>query len=86
MSDVENGPSLNEELLDLVAGDSESEADDIDRLDEVDVEGSRSPSQEPKPSVEKVEDSQGTRRGVAQKVKSRGRRKRKQESEEEDAG
>ena len=86
MSDVENNPSLDEELLEMAGGDSEeeSEPDDMAAL-EAHIDR-RSPSQEAKPSVERVDDSQGTRRGVAQKVKSRGRRKRKQESEDEDAG
>ncbi|CAK3943634.1 RNA polymerase-associated RTF1 [Lecanosticta acicola] len=77
---------LDEELLDMVGGDSEDESvDDLDRLDEVDADEQRSPSQEAKQSVEKAEEPQAVRRGVAQKVKARRGRRRKQESEDEDA-
>ncbi|EME46312.1 hypothetical protein DOTSEDRAFT_70340 [Dothistroma septosporum NZE10] len=89
MSDIvnEHDPSLDEELLDLAGGGDSEEESEPDDFANLEAEfGGRSPSQEPKPSVERVEDSQGTRRGVAQKVKSRGRRKRRQESEDEDAG
>lgn len=78
---------LDQELLGMAdGGESEDEEsiDDLDRLDRTEFPGERSPSQEAKESVEKAEEPAGSRRGVAQKVKSRGRRRRKQESEGED--
>ena len=76
---------LDNELLGLVSDGEESEdsGDDFGRL-EADVEG-RSPSAEPHQSVEKTEEPPERRKGVAQKVKARrGKRKARQESEDED--
>lgn len=77
MSDLDN------ELLGLVDDDSESdsEVDDLDKLDQSQV--IRDPSPE---AQEKKRDDGPAKslRGVAQKVKARGRRKRKQEESEDE--
>jgi RNA polymerase-associated protein RTF1 len=76
---------LDNELLGLVNDDSsDSEVDDLDRLDQTQIVDDRSPTPEPKQSVEKAEDPGASRRGVAQKVKSRGRRKPKQQESEDE--
>ena len=79
---------VDAELL-AMAGDSsddESDAGDSEAVGQNQVvEGPRTPSEEPKPSVEKVvEDPPSARRGVAQKVrKNRRRRDRRREIEDE---
>ncbi|SMR41776.1 unnamed protein product [Zymoseptoria tritici ST99CH_1E4] len=81
---------LDNELLGLVNDDSsDSEVDDLDRLDQTQVIDDRSPTPEPKQSVEKNEENGAGRkgvaqRGVAQKVKSRGRRRPKQQESEDE--
>ena len=67
------------ELLGLVGSDDEG--DDADQTQLVEE---RSPSQEAQQSVEKADEPASIRRGVAQKVKARGKKRRKQESDEED--
>lgn len=82
---------LDDELLAMAGdddSDSGSEAGDVgDRTHALsdDPRSPRSPSEEPKPSVEKAEEAAPARpRGVAQKVKKRGRKKvSKRELEDE---
>lgn len=70
---------VDAELL-AMAGDDSSDDEGTDAgevVDQTHVMDPRSPSEEPKPSVEKVEEQpQATRRGVAQKVRKRGGRKK----------
>lgn len=70
---------VDAELL-AMAGDDSSDDEGSDAgevVDQTQVMDRRSPTEEPKPSVEKVEEQpQGTRRGVAQKVRKRGGRKK----------
>lgn len=76
---------LDQELLGMVddgASDDES-VDDFDRL-EAEVGDGNVSDAAPKQSVEKVEEPPERRKGVAQKVKGRRKRQRKQESEEPD--
>lgn len=69
---------VDAELL-AMAGDDSSDDEGSDAgeaIDQTQVVDTRSPSPEPKPSVEKNEDPSTTvRRGVAQKVRKRGRKK-----------
>jgi RNA polymerase-associated protein RTF1 len=76
---------LDNELLGLVDDDSsDSEVDDLDRLDQTQVIDDRSPTPEAKQTLDVAEDTGASRRGVAQKVKkSRGKRRPKPESEDE---
>lgn len=81
---------LDDELLAMAGdddSDSGSEAGDAGDREQPasDPRSPRSPSEEPKPSVEKVEEAAPSRpRGVAQKVKKRGRKKvSKRELEDE---
>lgn len=80
---------VDAELL-AMAGDSSDDESDAGDLGEVIddthvIEGPRTPSEEPKPSVEKVvEEPPSARRGVAQKVrKNRRKRDRRREIEDE---
>ncbi|KAK3684631.1 RNA polymerase-associated protein rtf1 [Vermiconidia calcicola] len=79
---------VDAELL-AMAGDDDDSSDAGSDAGEV-VEDTqqhvedRTPSEEPKPSVEKAEEPAGTRRGVAQKVKKRGGRKKVSKREIED--
>lgn len=82
---------IDDELLAMAGGgddsDSGSEAGDAGDRTQIqsDPASPRSPSEEPKPSVEKVEEEAPSRpRGVAQKVKKRGKKKvSKRELEDE---
>lgn len=82
MSDIDD---LDAELLGLAgSGESDDEGDNVDATQQID---DRSPSPEApvKQSVEKSADS-GPRRGVAQKVRAkRGKKRRQDDSEDEDA-
>ncbi|EMC92495.1 hypothetical protein BAUCODRAFT_293733 [Baudoinia panamericana UAMH 10762] len=78
MSDNE----LDAELLGMVGGESDDEGEG--EVNQTQAYDERSPSQEAKQSVEKVEDANKRTKGIAQKVKGRRKRARKQESEEED--
>lgn len=79
MSDKE----IDDELLAMAGGDSsDSEGEDEAKPS---MDASRSPSEAPAQSVEKVEEP--NRKGVAQKVRAKrggARRRRKEESEEEE--
>lgn len=77
MSDNE----LDAELLGMVGGESDDEGEEIDQTQAYE---DRSPSQEAQQSVEKAEEPRGRMKGVAQKVKGRRKKARKQESEDED--
>ena len=65
--------------------DSDSEGSDAGEIQEhtQHIED-RTPSEEPKPSVEKVEEPPSARRGVAQKVRKKGGRKKVSRKEIED--
>ena len=82
---------IDAELLGLVgdSSDAESEVDDVSQLQQ--PISARSPSEEPKPSVEKPaeEPASERRKGVAQKVRKRGKKKvsrRELEDELDDLG
>ena len=72
---------IDAELLAMAGDGSDSDSDSESGADDASQNqqpiSARSPSQEPKPSVEKVaeEPASERRRGVAQKVKKRGRKK-----------
>ena len=77
---------VDAELLGMVGDDSsDDECSDVgevpDRTHQIE---DRTPSEEPKPSVEKVEEPPSVRRGVAQKVRKRGGRKKVNKRELED--
>ncbi|KAK3110888.1 RNA polymerase-associated protein rtf1, partial [Teratosphaeriaceae sp. CCFEE 6253] len=72
---------LDAELLGMVGGESDDEGEEIDQTQAFDE---RSPSVEAKQSVEKVEEAPRRLKGVAQKVKARRKKARKQESEDAD--
>lgn len=80
---------VDAELLAMAGDSSDDESDAGDTGEDLNdtqvTEGPRTPSQEPKASVEKVaEDPPSARRGVAQKVrKNRRKRDRKREIEDE---
>ena len=68
---------VDAELLGMV-GDDSSDSEDSDAGEVPDTTHrieERTPSEEPKPSVEKAEEPPSARRGVAQKVRKRGRKK-----------
>lgn len=71
---------LDAELLAMAGDSSDDEGDDFDQTQ---VIHDRSPSQEARETVEKADDQANNRRGVAQKVKSRARARRRQPSEDE---
>lgn len=74
---------VDAELLAMASGDSDSEGEDGEML-ETPIVDEGSMSEEAKPSVEKVDEAAGTRRGVAQKVRKRGKKKvSKREIEDE---
>ncbi|KAK5120627.1 hypothetical protein LTR85_005985 [Meristemomyces frigidus] len=77
MSDNE----LDAELLGMVGGESDDEGEELEQTQHID---DRSPSQEAKPSVEKAEEPPKRTKGIAQKVRGRRKKARKQESEDED--
>lgn len=77
MSDNE----LDAELLGMVGGESDDEGEELDQTQRID---NRSPSQEAKPSVEHTEEPPKRTKGIAQKVRGRRKKARKQESEDED--
>lgn len=77
MSDNE----LDAELLGMVGGESDDEGSDEPQTPPTD---DRSPSQEATASVEKIDEAPKRTKGVAQKVKGRRKKARKQESEDED--
>ncbi|TKA68615.1 hypothetical protein B0A55_09209 [Friedmanniomyces simplex] len=77
MSDNE----LDAELLGMVGGESDDEGEEVDQTQAFD---DRSASEEAKESVEKVEEAPRRTKGVAQKVKGRRKKARKQETEDED--
>ena len=68
---------VDAELLAMAGDDSSDEGSDAGEVvDQTQVVSARSPSPPPKASVEKSEDpSTTTRRGIAQKVRKRGRKK-----------
>lgn len=73
---------VNAELLALAGDDSDDDSDD-GQVNGTAAHNPRSPDEEAKPSVEKVEEPV-SRRGVAQKVrKNRKKRDRRQEIEDE---
>lgn len=73
MSDNE----LDAELLGMVGGGSDDEGSDVDQTQQIE---DRSPSQEPKASVEKAEEKPQRTKGVAQKVRRRRKKARREES------
>ena len=77
MSDNE----LDAELLGMVGGESDDEGEELEHTQHI---NDRSPSQEAKPSVEKSDEPAKRTKGIAQKVRGRRKRVRKQESEDED--
>ena len=85
MSD--NELDLDAEILGMVGDDSSddsgSEAGDHDVPTALPI-SHRTPSEEPKQSVEKVEEPPSARRGVAQKVRRKGGRKKVNRRELED--
>ncbi|KAK1818435.1 RNA polymerase-associated protein rtf1 [Friedmanniomyces endolithicus] len=76
MSDNE----LDAELLGMVGGESDDEGEEMDQTQAFD---DHSAGEEAKESVEKVEEAPRRTKGVAQKVKGRKKKARKQESEDE---
>ena len=84
MSD--NELDLDAELLGMV-GDESSDSDGSEAGDEptnTQPISHRTPSEEPKPSVEKVEEPPSARRGIAQKVRRKGGRRKVNKRELED--
>ena len=77
MSDNE----LDAELLGMVGGESDDEGEELEQSQHID---DRSPSQDAKPSVEKLDEPAKRTKGVAQKVRGRRKRARKQESEDDE--
>lgn len=78
MSDNE----LDAELLGMVGDGSDDEGEETDSPQH---NHNRSPTPEAKESVEKTEDLQVSRKGVAQKIRARGgQKKRKTQSEDEE--
>ena len=77
---------VDAELLGMVGDDSsDDEGSDAGEVRDTSRQiEDRTPSEEPKPSVEKVEEPPSARRGVAQKVKKRGGRKKVNRRELED--
>ena len=63
---------IDAELLALAGDDSDDDAESVEASEHIEE---KSPSQEPKPSVEHAEEPVSSRRGVAQKVRKRGRKK-----------
>lgn len=76
MSDTE----LDAELLGIVGDDSDEEGE----MSSSQHSPQRSPEPDTTRIVEPVEGDPSTRKGVAQKVRARGRRKRKPASDDED--
>lgn len=76
---------LDAELLGMVGDGSDDEGEEMESPQRVQ---SRSSSVEAKESVEKVEDPQASRKGVAQRIRSTGGRKRRKprSEDEEDLG
>ena len=76
MSDNE----LDAELLGMMGGESDDEGEELEQTHHT---SDRSPSQEAKASVEKLEEPAKRTKGIAQKVRGRRKKARKQESEDE---
>ena len=76
-----SGDEIDAELLAMAGDTSEDEGEEVEQTLVVE---DRTPSQEPAESVEKPEEPPSVKRGVAQKVKPRGRRSRKREIDDED--
>ena len=77
---------LDAEILGMV-GDDSSDSEGSDAGDEPPTTqpiSHRTPSEEPKPSVEKAEEAPSARRGLAQKVKRKGGRRKVNKRELED--
>lgn len=84
MSD--NELDLDAEILGMV-GDDSSDSEGSDAGDDVPTTqpiSHRTPSEEPKQSVEKVEEPPSARRGVAQKVRRKGGKRKVNKRELED--
>lgn len=77
MSDNE----LDAELLGMVGGESDDEGSELGETQQIE---DRSPSQEPKASVEKTEEAPKRTKGVAQKVRKRNKKKTRREESEDD--
>jgi RNA polymerase-associated protein RTF1 len=77
---------LDAEILGMV-GDDSSDSEGSDAGDEPPTAqpiSHRTPSEEPKPSVEKAEEPPSARRGLAQRVKRKGGRRKVNKRELED--
>lgn len=84
MSD--NELDLDAEILGMIGDDSsDSEGSEAgDAMPTTQPISHRTPSEEPKPSVEKAEEPPSARRGLAQKVKKKGGRRKVNKRELED--